>query len=155
MARINGAHHVAMSVPSLETAREFYEGWLGLEVVSSFDWRGSPTMDTVTGLAGSAGRMIFLSAGNLLLELFEYETPTQAPGDPTPPPHRHGITHLCLDVDDALAIHAELSAKGMRFLSDPVTSPRVCTVYGRDPFGNILELQQIKDPDMPTPIVRT
>jgi catechol 2,3-dioxygenase-like lactoylglutathione lyase family enzyme len=151
LARINGVHHVSMSVPSLEAALVFYKGWLGFEEVMSFAWRDSPSMDQVTGLRGSAGRMAFLSAGNLFLEIFEYEAPRSEQPDGDPQPNRRGYTHLCLDVDDALGLHAELAARGMRFISEPIVSDSVRTVYGRDPFGNIIELQQILK-DVPSPL---
>jgi catechol 2,3-dioxygenase-like lactoylglutathione lyase family enzyme len=136
----------------MEAALAFYKGWLGFEEVMDFAWRNSASMDQVTGLRGSAGKMAFLSAGNLFLEVFEYETPkSEQPQEEEPQPNRCGYTHLCLDVDDALGMHAELSARGMRFISAPIVSDSVRTVYGRDPFGNIIELQQILK-DVPSPL---
>lgn len=155
MARINGMHHVSLSVPSLDEARSFYVGWLGFVEAMDYAWRDSATMDTLTALRGTAGRMLFLRAGNMLLELFEYESPEQAPRDTDPPIYRHGYTHICLDVDDAAALHAELSARGMRFLSAPVASEHVCTVYGRDPFGNIIELQELRSDAVPSTLRAT
>jgi len=142
--RPNGVHHIAMSVPDLDQARAFYVGLLGLEEVWDMAWANSPRMDTITALTGSAGRMIFLDAGDLLLEVFEFQSPPPEQVRPPGTMHHFGFTHICFDVADARAEHARLSAAGVKFLSEPQDSSNVCTLYGMDPFGNVFELQQIK-----------
>ena len=52
----------------------------------------------------------------------------------------HGITHLCLEVDDIEAEHTRLSAAGMRFHHAPVQNDGAKMTYGRDPDGNVIEL---------------
>lgn len=142
---INGVHHVGMSVPSLDAARRFYVDLLGLaELGHSDGWSGSEQMDRLTRLRGSAARMMFLAAGNTYFEMFEFTSPPQ----PRRPEgergvHEWGFAHICLDVDDVMEIHARLTAAGMDFHCDPISSSGVRTVYGRDPFGNVIELQQI------------
>ena len=73
--------------------------------------------------------------------------PTQTRDDSAKPVYLHGISHFCLDVTDVREIHARLKVAGMRFHSDPVDKEGVRTVYGRDPFGNAIELQEIIDFD--------
>jgi catechol 2,3-dioxygenase-like lactoylglutathione lyase family enzyme len=143
----NGVHHVSMSVPSLDVARRFYVGLLGLTEVFDMEWSGSPAMDALTALKGSAARMMFLDAGNLLLEVFEYAAPAPRAVRPEGTVHHYGFTHVCFDVDDAAATKARLAEAGVRFLSEPLESPDVCTVYGLDPFGNVFELQEIRARD--------
>ena len=142
--RPNGVHHVAMSVPDLDQARAFYVDLLGLTEVWDMTWADSPRMDTITALTGSSGRMMFLDAGDLLMEFFEFRTPTPQQVRPPGTMHHYGFTHVCFDVADARAEYARLSDAGVKFLSEPQDSPNVCTLYGMDPFGNVFELQQIK-----------
>ena len=144
--RINGIHHIALSVPDLETARAFYVGLLGFEEDTRGEWRrGSAMVDAVMGLEDSSGRSMLIRAGNIFLEFFEFVTPEPPPLDPDRPVSHYGYTHLALDVTDIEAVHARLEAAGMRFHTTPQTGYGVGTTYGRDPFGNVIELQEIHE----------
>ena len=155
MSRFNGVHHLSMSVPSLAAARAFYVELMGFAEVFDYAWAGSAAMDQLTGLSGSAGKMMFLDAGNLLLEVFEYESPAPQAIRPDGDVRHFGYTHLCLDVDDAAAAYERLKAAGVRFHSAPMVSDHVVTVYGLDPFGNVFELQQIKAESIPSRVLRS
>ena len=142
--RINGIHHIGMSVPSLDAARAFYVDMLGLtELGRGSGWADSEQMDRLTRLLGSAAKMMFLSAGNTYIEMFEFSAPRPSVPENERGVNEYGYTHLCFDVDDTAAIHARLAAAGIDFHCDPISSSGVRTVYGRDPFGNVIELQQI------------
>ena len=144
--RINGVHHIALSVPDLETARAFYVAVLGFAEDTRGEWRkGSMIVDAVMGLEGSSGRSMLIRAGNIFLEFFEFVTPAPPPQDPDRPVSHCGYTHLALDVTDIAAVHARLEAAGMRFHTAPQTGYGVGTTYGRDPFGNVIELQEIHE----------
>lgn len=88
---------------------------------------------------------MFVRAGNIFLEFFEFATPKPAPLDPDRPVCNYGYTHMALDVTDLPAIHARLEAAGMDFHTTPLSGYGVSTTYGRDPFGNVIELQEIHD----------
>jgi len=143
--RIHGVHHVAMSVPDLDRAHAFYVGVLGFEEVFRDGWRDSPLVDRVMGVTGGSGRAMMIRAGNLFLEIFEFATPAPATHDPAPAVNRYGFTHIALDVSDIDDVHQRLVDAGMTFHTTPVSSYGVRTTYGRDPFGNLIELQQIDD----------
>ncbi len=148
---IRGVHHPALSTPDLEKAIEFYCGLLGFEVVMKAGWpQGVKMLDDLVGLEGSSCKVAMLRKGNSCIEIFEYETPEPRTMDPNRPVHDHGITHICLDVTDLDGEVERLRAAGMRFHSDPVDMPNEKFVYGRDPFGNVLELQEVKNLDSPT-----
>src|ERR1700709_617137 len=121
--RPNGVHHVAMSAPSLDAARAFYVDLMGLKEVFDMTWSGSPGMDTITALKGSAGKMMFLDAGNVLLEIYEFTSPTPEHVRPRGVRHNFGYPHICFGVDDAVAEYERLSAAGIKFLSPPQNSP--------------------------------
>lgn len=145
---IRGIHHTAISTADLERSIAFYQGLLGFEQVMDFTWpEGVENMNRTQALAETAGRVVMLKAGNCMIELFQYETPTPNPVDPRRPLCDHGITHFCLDVDDIEAEYARLTAGGMEFHCPPVDYGTVKTTYGRDPDGNCIELQEIKSAD--------
>ena len=147
---INGIHHAAISTGRLDRALGFYRDLLGFEVAMEAGWpQGSPPMDALTELEGSASKVVLLRKGNAMLELFEYASPEPRPSDPDRPVHDHGLTHICLDVSDLDTEYERLLAAGMRFHCPPQDFGTVKTTYGRDPDGNVIELQEIVGKDNP------
>ncbi|MDX2381321.1 MAG: VOC family protein [Acidimicrobiia bacterium] len=157
---IRGIHHVAISTNDLDRLVTFYTDVFGFEPVMKTQWRDRPVIDRMIGLQGSAARQVMLKAGNAYLELFEYETPGGASADPDRPASDRGYTHFCVDVTDIDAEYERLSAAGMQFNSTPPTTEdlggaRLRAIYGRDPDGNIVELQEILDPNIPFDLTQT
>ena len=141
---IRGVHHTAVSTPDLDRLAAFYTDLFGFEPVLRHEWSGRPTIDEILGLDGSAARQVMLKAGNAYLELFQFTSPA-----PTPRPEDrqvcdHGYTHICLDVTDIAGEISRLEAGGMTFLSGPIDTGPTLAVYGRDPDGNVIELQEFK-----------
>jgi catechol 2,3-dioxygenase-like lactoylglutathione lyase family enzyme len=105
-------------------------------------WRDNPVIDRVIGLEGSAARTVMLKAGNCYLEVFEYAQPAARDGAPLRPCDR-GYTHFALDVTDIEQEYDRLAAAGMEFMHDrPGDFGDIKAVYGKDPDGNIIEIQQ-------------
>lgn len=149
---IRGIHHVAINTPNLDRLVAFYRDVVGFEVVEStaFAWEDSPEIDTIVGIQGSASKVVMLKAANSYIEMFEYQRPAARYTDRLNPSD-HGYTHICLDVTDVEAEYARMSQNGMTFHAPPtsVEGGRIKTVYGRDPDGNIIELQELAaDHDM-------
>jgi len=153
---IRGIHHIAISTPDLDRLVAFYTDVIGFVPVMSTEWNDRPLVDRmIGGYERSAARQVMLQAGNAHLELFEYTSPRPAPADPDRTPADHGYTHFCLDVVDIDGEHERLAANGVTFNSSPPTVEemggvgRLRAIYGRDPDGNIIELQEVLDPTMP------
>lgn len=149
---MHALHHIAISTPDAERALRFYRDLLGFELVYEGSWpAGTTVADAVTGLEGSAARQLLLRTGNAYLELFEYGAPAPSPADPRRPVCDHGITHLCLEIDDDLDDEYErLRAAGVSFHSPPQDlGAGVRTVYARDPDGNVVELQRLTPVEHP------
>ncbi len=88
-----------------------------------------------------------LAADNCYLELFHYTSPE--PDDSRRPnrPYDHGYTHFCVDVTDIDQEVERLSRLGMRFdrpqgRGKPIDVGIVKAIYGKDPEGNLIELQE-------------
>lgn len=142
---IIGIHHVAVSVPDLDRALGFYRDVLGFEVVQEGAWdRDFPAADRAIGLAETSARMAMLRAPNAFLELWEYHNPP--PADRTSRPCDYGYPHMALQVSGIAEEYARLKALGMEFAGDPVDFGSSSAIYGRDPFGNVIELYEIRDP---------
>jgi catechol 2,3-dioxygenase-like lactoylglutathione lyase family enzyme len=148
---IRGIHHTAISTGDLQRALAFYRDLLGFETVFEFAWpTGSELLDRITGLEGSSAQAAMLRAGNTFIELFQYASPPPRPGVPRRPVCNHGITHICLDVTDVDAEYERLRAAGMSFHCPPQDLGGQSKVtYGRDPDGNVIELQEILQKQSP------
>jgi len=134
-------HHAAISTPDLARAVRFYTEVIGCEKAWSFNWEsGSDEADAMTGLKDSAANAAMLKLGDSFLEIFEFSSPAPAAGDPQRPVCDHGITHVCLQVQDLHAEYERLTAAGMKFHSPPLTQESGYVIYGRDPDGNVVEL---------------
>lgn len=142
---IHGIDHTAISVPDLPEAIDFYCGTLGFEIESESGWpRGAKRVDRLVGLADSASKVVMVKLGATRIELFQYESPMARPRDSDFRVCDHGITHICLAVSEIDQEYARLSKAGVRFNSPPIDVGTSICAYGRDPFGNVLELKESK-----------
>jgi len=149
---ILGVNHVALSVPDMDRALAFYGDLLGFEKLSDAGWpAGTESADRILAVEGTSARVCHIGMSNLLMELFEFGDCVPEPQHPRRPVIDHGITHICLAVTDLDEEYARLSAAGMAFHSPPtdVGIPGVRTVYGRDPFGNVVELEEAQGRRLP------
>jgi glyoxylase I family protein len=152
---ILGANHVAISVPDLDKAVKFYCDLLGMEKVGEFCWEVNSELsagaELILGVKGTAATAVHLKCQNLMIEVFEFKAGNPAPQDPNRPVIDHGLTHLGFAVKDLDMEYERLKAAGMRFHSAPVQlNENVRTVYGRDPFGNVVELEEVKGRENPS-----
>jgi glyoxylase I family protein len=152
---IRGVHHVAVATADIDRLVGFYREAFGFEVVGQGSWpQGSDLIDAIVGLKGSSARTVTMRSANTYIELFQYETPEGRPNDPDRPVNDRGYTHFCVDVRDIDFEYERLKALGMRFHTAPAPASergagRLRATYGRDPDGNVIELQEILDPAYP------
>ena len=160
---VMGVHHIGVSVPDLEKAREFYLGILGaVEEVAPLKWANNPFIDKVVGLEGSAAQQFFCRLGNVQIEVFEYSAPKQAPLNPRRGVNEYGYTHIALQVEDAAAVHERIVAAGLPVHTPPAletittdadgTKRGYTGTYCRDFFGNVFEILEIHQQDDILPI---
>jgi glyoxylase I family protein len=144
---IVGIHHVALGVPDFEKALTFYRDTLGFKVVERTQFEGNhPLADRAIGLNRVTAKMAMLKAPNAYLELWQYANP--APEDRRGRPCDFGYVHFALQVDGLVQEYERLVAAGMEFVGPPVEFGTAAAIYGRDPFGNVIELYEIRDPNI-------
>lgn len=140
---IRGIHHVAIHVRDLDRMMKFYKEAFGFELVGeAFSWRDTPVLDQILGVPGSAAKGCMLRAGTCYLEMFQFSAPDPVSTRPLRPFDK-GYTHFCVDATDIENEYTRLQGLGMTFEHPhPIDMGHVKTVYGRDPEGNVIELQQ-------------
>jgi catechol 2,3-dioxygenase-like lactoylglutathione lyase family enzyme len=135
-------HHVGLTVSDLDASLVFYRDVLELDVIDVLDVDG-PEISRLVGVPGAHLRIAFLRLVGIQLELLEYVEPEQRTYG-----RRNsdvGAAHVCFRITDLDAAHAELTAHGVEFLSEPLRvadGPHAGRgiVYFRDPDGITLEL---------------
>jgi catechol 2,3-dioxygenase-like lactoylglutathione lyase family enzyme len=139
---IRGIHHISVHCRDLERMVQFYKAAFGFEVIDQFEWSDAEIVDKLIDVPGSAAKGCMLKAGSCYMELFEFVAPKPASPDPKRP-YDKGYTHFCVDVTDIEKEFTRLQGLGMTFGPDaPIDMGHVKSVYGRDPEGNIIEIQQ-------------
>jgi catechol 2,3-dioxygenase-like lactoylglutathione lyase family enzyme len=136
--------HVGIVVVDLDRALGFYRDLLGLAVAREMD-EGGEYLARITALPGATARTVKLAApGGGMVELLRF---TSHPGTvgPEPSAAAPGCSHVAFTVDDVEALHARLTAAGVRFHAPPQISPDggARVAYCRDPEGTIVELVEV------------
>ena len=147
---IRGVHHTNIATGDLDRLLVFYRDLLGFEVLVDDEWDpGNEVADRIIGLDGTSVRMVMLKAGNTYIEVMEYRNPVGRANEPGRPACDQGLVHLCFDVTDIGAEYERLRANGVPFHCPPQLTGELYSTYGRDPDGNIFELQELLTPDHP------
>ena len=144
MFGFKGVHHIAISVPCLGDAKSFYVDKLGFLLTDETHFPPSEEADKVMELKTAECDVIMVKAGNLFLEIFEFQTP-EPKTQGRRPVSDHGYTHLALEVEDIQTAYNYLEAAGVQWHHEPVSAGEgYMMTYGRDPFGNVIEIQQLQ-----------
>jgi glyoxylase I family protein len=140
---VRGIHHVAVHVRDLDRMVKFYREAFGFELVGEqFSWSNSEFIDRIVDVPGSAARGAMLRAGSCYMELFQYSAPEPSSTRPLQP-YDKGYTHFCVDVTDIEQEYQRLKTLGISFSQPaPIDVGHVKSIYGRDPEGNLVEIQQ-------------
>ena len=139
-------NHTGFVVSDMERSLEFYRDLLGLKQERNQILEGEFISELV-GYPDARLHIVYLGKGDLRhsVELIQYLNPA---GTPAAMPERYqvGASHLGVIVDDLDAFYAELSSRGVRFVSPPAIRPGAVYpmaskgCYMQDPDGNWLEL---------------
>ena len=136
---ILGVHHAALAVPDMEKALAFYCGVLGFEVKMKAELpSGIDVMENALGVDDSAFKVRMIKKGNSCIELFEFKAGES--GDVQRPVNRMGITHIALASNAIAEDYKMLVANEVVFNAALLGAAPARFAYGRDPFGNVIEL---------------
>jgi glyoxylase I family protein len=140
---ILGVHHTAIAVSNIEEGMAFYCDVLGFELVMNADIpSGIDVMTDALGVPDSEFKVRMIKKGNSILEMFEFGQ--SEAGDVARPPNKIGITHIALCTDDPESDYAMLEKAGVVFNAALMGGNPDRFAYGRDPFGNVIELLEHK-----------
>jgi catechol 2,3-dioxygenase-like lactoylglutathione lyase family enzyme len=139
---LRGLHHFNLIVSDKKQTKAFYNGVLGLEIALETEIEDEEFSRGV-GLPGTKVLATFFKLPNNtgMIETFQYVHPEGKPIPATAKANDGGWQHLCFQVSDIEQAVQQLKAKGVRFLSTPVTiskqhpyfaGVRFCYFHGPD-----------------------
>ena len=144
---VNILDHVSVTVSDMERSLAFYCDLLGLKEVERHHLEG----ETISKMAGKPDvimevvRLEAPETPGVMLDLQQYVAPEGKVSDAQLGDVAH--SHLCFGVPDVWAAYKDLTAKGVEFVSEPVSFDLewgiVYVVFFKDPDGFILELMQV------------
>lgn len=150
---VNVLDHISVTVSDLERSVAFYSDMLGMKVVERHLLEGE-TISRMTGKEGVVLQVVRLAAPDtpgILLDLQQYISPKS--GVSNAKLGEAGHAHFCFGVPDVWEAYRELTAKGVEFLSEPVSFDLdwaiLHVVFFTDPDGFVLEL--VESPIQPKP----
>ncbi len=129
---------VAVICSDFDESVRFYRDLLGLEVALDIEI----PEETAKGarLAPRGFRQLRLRAGETLIKLVEIDSPPE----PRALEFQAGVRWLTFIIDDVPGTVARLSAKGVKFVSEPVSAPDArFVVCAEAPDGLLIEFVQI------------
>lgn len=125
--------HIAIAVPELDAAAEFYTRTLGLELT------GRETVESQKVTVG------FIPVGETNVELVQPESP-DAPIAGFLAKRGPGLHHICFEVDDIDSLCARLVAAGVRMIDSAprrgAHGTRVAFIHPSATGGVLIELSQ-------------
>jgi methylmalonyl-CoA/ethylmalonyl-CoA epimerase len=133
MAKIIKMHHIAIAVPDIDEALEFWQNALGLE------------LDHVEEVPSQKAQVGFLPVGDCEVELVR---PTV---DDTGVARflekkGAGLHHICLEVDDLEAMIHQLKEKGIQMIDDEpkvLEGRKLAFIHPKSSTGVLVELYQL------------
>jgi catechol 2,3-dioxygenase-like lactoylglutathione lyase family enzyme len=140
--RSPGLHHTGITVSDLERSIGFYE-LFGFEVADRIEEEGEE-VERGVGVDGAKLTVAMLEGpGGARLELIQYLEPANSPA--AHPNNGIGAAHVCVQVDDVDTAVEELRARGVGFVTEPITHEEgaIRWVYAKDPDGITAELLQV------------
>ncbi|OAL31696.1 hypothetical protein AYO20_08089 [Fonsecaea nubica] len=154
MAHVYNLNQVAISVPDLDKAIDFYTELFGLHVIGKMDEEQMKhlapghSINQMYGPEIKKFKIAFLVTGNSVgFEMFQfvdppYQGPTEVPPRFGPQEYtRGGFFHVGFPVEDPEAILAKAVKLGARQIGQMTRpTPNLSGTYMYNPWGNVVEL---------------
>lgn len=138
--------HVSLATPDLAPMIAFYSKFLGGQEprhVGKWMNVSGEAVDQVSGLSGSKIEMAWFQLRNLEIEIFQYHShATQRTKRPRPL-DAPGYNMIVFDVADVAQARRRVIEAGGTIVTPPGEMDGGRIIFGRDPDGNLIGLQQL------------
>ncbi len=134
-------NHTSFTVSDVDRSVAFYTDALGMKLLNVSE-REPAFSELVTGIPGAHLKIAYVEVVDYRIELIQYLAPTAEKIDTRT--CNVGSAHVAFNVENLQGIYREMSAKGVKFISEPRVIPAGPNkggkaVYLEDPDSNTLE----------------
>lgn len=145
--RVKRVNHTGISVSDMERSLKFYRDLLELEVILDSDVGANDLLSQVVGMENARGRVVWLRAGDTMIELWQWDYPDgrALPADYSP--SDKGVTHYALEVDDVDELCRRITAAGFHANTSPKDLGLHKTTYIKGPDDEIIEILEDRATD--------
>lgn len=146
-ATIKRVNHTGISVRDIDRSLMFYESLLGMELIFDSDLDDVPALNEVVGMNKARGRVVWLRAGDTMIELWQWDYPE---GRSLPHDYRpadKGVTHFALETDNVDELCSRIVSAGYKANSKPLDLGLHKTTYVRGPDDEIIEILEDRATD--------
>ncbi len=144
---ITRVNHTGISVSDMETSLSFYRDLLELEVIFDSDVAANVALSKVVGMQDARGRVVWLRAGDTMIELWQWDHPEGRPLPSDYAPADKGVTHYALQTDDVDGLYRKVVAAGYHANTAPKDLGLHKTTYIRGPDEEIIEILEDRATD--------
>ncbi|MEM7016182.1 MAG: VOC family protein [Pseudomonadota bacterium] len=144
---ITRVNHTGISVKDMEKSLAFYAELLELEVIFDSDVGGNPSLSKVVGMEKASGRVVWLRAGDTMIELWQWDHPDGRPLPEDYRPSDKGVTHFALQTDDVDELYQKVIGAGYHANTSPKDLGLHKTTYIKGPDDEIIEILEDRATD--------
>lgn len=144
---ITRVNHTGISVSNMETSLTFYRDLLELEVIFDSDVAGNEALSSVVGMDNAQGRVVWLRAGDTMIELWQWDHPSGRALPSNYQPADKGVTHFALQTDDVDALYHTVTQAGYHANTNPRDLGLHKTTYIKGPDDEIIEILEDRATD--------
>ncbi len=146
-ATIKRVNHTGISVRNIDQSLQFYQQLLGMELIFDSDLDDIADLNEVVGMDRARGRVVWLRAGDTMIELWQWDYPEgRALPDDYRPADR-GVTHFALETDNVDELHDRIAGAGYKTNTRPLDLGLHKTTYVRGPDDEIIEILEDRATD--------
>ncbi|MDA0977598.1 MAG: VOC family protein [Proteobacteria bacterium] len=144
---ITRVNHTGISVSDMERSLTFYRDLLELEVIFDSDVPENTRLSEVVGMKQATGRVVWLRAGDTMIELWQWDTPRGRALPDDYIPADKGVTHFALQTDDVNSLYLKVVEAGYPANSPPRDLGLHLTTYIKGPDDEIIEILEDRATD--------
>ncbi|MBL6691712.1 MAG: VOC family protein [Pseudomonadales bacterium] len=144
---VKRVNHTGISVSDMERSLGFYRDIFEMEVIFDSDVPANEPLSKVVGMKAATGRVVWLRAGDTMIELWQWDQPSGRPLPEDYVPADKGVTHFAVEVDDVDALYQKVVAAGFHANVEPQDLGLHKTTYIKGPDSEIIEILEDRATD--------
>ena len=144
---ITRVNHTGVSVSDMERSLTFYRDLLELDVIFDSDVLENKRLSSVVGMTNARGRVVWLRAGDTMIELWEWDNPVGRELASDYNPSDKGVTHFALQTDNVDELYSKVTDSGYHANTAPLDLGLHKTTYIKGPDDEIIEILEDRATD--------